>query len=179
MQQCSNGDCGDASLDSSLVVSSVCDERLNQMWYNDSSMIRSVCSDECITICGITAAEAAASTQSGGNSSLADTCTGAGSPYYNIETRPCSGAANQLWRWQATPVGSVLYNADTKHAITVCSDLVPWCGYLLLLSFDSTWSARHLSATQLPSSLSAVNQFQAFVPAALTKATVRPCLIIN
>lgn len=171
MQQCSNSDCGDPSLDSSLVVSSVCDERLNQMWYNDSSMIRSVSNDECVTICGITAAEAAASTLSEGNISLAETCTGAGSAYYNMETRPCTGAANQLWQWQPTPVGSVMYNAETKQAVTVCSDLVPWCGYLLLLSFDSTWSARHLTATALPSSASAVSQFQGFVPAPLSKAT--------
>ena len=172
MQRCSNGDCGDASLDSSIVISSICDERLNQMWYNDSSMIRSVSDDECVTICGITATEAAGAES---NASLADTCTGAGSDYYNMETKPCTGAANQLWQWDSTPVGSVLFNADTEQAITVCSDLEPWCGYLLLLSFDSSWSARRLTGVRPPSSLSAVDQFQAFVPAALTKAKVRSC----
>lgn len=175
MQQCSNGDCGEAALDSSLVISSVCDERLNQMWYNDSSTIRSIFNDECISICGISASEAAGAQ---GNASLADTCTGAGSDYYNIETKPCTGAANQIWQWQSTPVGSVLYNPDAKQAITVCSDLEPWCGYLLLLSFDASWSARRLTGVRLPSNLSAITEFQAFVPASLAKARVRFCFIL-
>ena len=80
MQRCSNSDCGDASLDAVIVVSSICDERLGQMWYNDTSMIRSRLTDECLTICGLSAADASASS-SGSGSSTADTCLGAGSDY--------------------------------------------------------------------------------------------------
>lgn len=169
MQRCSNGDCGDAALDSSLVISSVCDERLDQMWHNDSGTIRSVLNDDCVTICGITSTEAA---EAQGDASLAVTCTGAGSDYYNIEARPCTGAANQQWQWQATAVGDVLFSVHTQQAITVCSDLEPWCGYLLLLSFDSSWSARRLTGVRLPSNLSAITQFQTFQPGALTKSMV-------
>ena len=166
MQRCSSSDCGDASLDASIVVSSICDERLGQMWYNDSSMIRSRLNDECITICGISAAEASISQ---GNISLAASCSGKGSDYYNIETRACNGAANQVWSWTVTPIGSVLFNKYTDQAVTVCSDLEPWCGFLLLLTFDGSWSARRLTGVQPPTNISAVTPFQTFYGAALTK----------
>ena len=175
MQRCSSSDCGDDALDASIVVSSICDERLGQMWYNDSSMIRSRLTDECVTICGISAAEASASQ---GSTSLAATCLGKGSDFYNIETRACTGAPNQLWDWTATPVGSVLFNKYTNQAVTVCSDLEPWCGFLLLLTFDGSWSARRLTGVQLPANMSAVTPFQAFTGASLTKAQAS-CLLIN
>jgi hypothetical protein len=167
MQRCSSSDCGDASLDASVVVSSICDERLGQMWYNETSMIRSRLTDECLTICGISAAEASDSED---NSSLAAICLGKGSDYYNVETRTCTGAANQLWEWITTTVGSVLFNVETNQAVTVCSDLEPWCGFLLLLGFDATWSARRLTGVQLPGNMSAITEFQTFSTAALTKA---------
>ncbi|DBA73925.1 TPA: hypothetical protein ACH3X2_009573 [Trebouxia sp. C0005] len=167
MQRCSSSDCGDASLDASVVVSSICDERLGQMWYNDTSMIRSRLTDECLTICGISAADASDSED---NSSLAATCLGKGSDYYNVETRTCTGAANQLWEWITTTVGSVLFNVETNQAVTVCSDLEPWCGFLLLLGFDASWSARRLTGVQLPSNMSAITEFQTFSTAVLTKA---------
>ena len=167
MQRCSSSDCGDASLDASVVVSSICDERLGQMWYNDTSMIRSRLTDECLTICGISAADASDSED---NSSLAATCLGKGSDYYNVETRTCTGAANQLWERITTTVGSVLFNVETNQAVTVCSDLEPWCGFLLLLGFDASWSARRLTGVQLPSNMSAITEFQTFSTAVLTKA---------
>ena len=167
MQRCSSSDCGDAGLDSSIVLSSICDERLGQMWYNQSSTIRSRLNDECITICGISTAEARASK---GNTSLAASCLGKGSDYYNIETSTCSGAPNQLWEWVPTPAGPVLFNKETSQAIKVCSDLEPWCGFLLLLTFDATWSARRLTAVRLPTNLSDVNAFQTFSAAVPTKA---------
>ncbi len=172
MQRCSSSDCGDASLDASVVVSSICDERLGQMWYNDTStssstLIRSRLTDECLTICGISTAEASDSED---NSSLAATCLGKGSDYYNVETRTCNGSANQVWEWISTSVGSVLFNVYTNQAVTVCSDLEPWCGFLLLLGFDGTWSARRLTGVQLPGNMSAITEFQTFSGAALTKA---------
>lgn len=167
MQRCSSSDCGDAGLDSSIVLSSICDERLGQMWYNSSSTIRSRLNDECMTICGISTAEAQASQSS---TSLAASCLGKGSDYYNIETRACSGAPNQLWEWTPTHAGSVLFNKETSQGVKVCSDLEPWCGFLLLLSFDATWSARRLTAVRLPANLSEVTAFQTFSAAVPTKA---------
>lgn len=167
MQRCSSSDCGDAGLDSSIVLSSICDERLGQMWYNQSGTIRSRLNDECITICGISTAEAHASK---GNTSLAASCLGKGSDYYNIETSACSGTPNQLWKWAPTPAGSVLFNQETSQAIKVCSDLEPWCGFLLLLTFDASWSARRLTAVRLPTNLSEVTAFQTFNAAVPTKA---------
>ncbi|KAL3148338.1 hypothetical protein ABBQ38_013795 [Trebouxia sp. C0009 RCD-2024] len=166
MQRCSGSDCGDATLDSSIVLSSICDERLGQMWYNDSTTIRSRLTDECITICGISTAEAHASK---GNTSVAASCLGKGSDYYNIETQACSGGVNQLWEWAPTPAGSVLFNRDTSQAIKVCSDLEPWCGFLLLLTFDASWSARRLTGVRLPTNLSDVTAFQTFSAAVPTK----------
>lgn len=166
MQRCSSSDCGDAGLDSSIVLSSICDERLGQMWYNQSSTIRSRLNDECLTICGISTAEARASK---GNTSLAASCLGKGSDYYNIETSVCRGALNQVWEWVSTPLGSVLFNRETSQSIKVCSDLEPWCGFLLLLTFDASWSARRLTAVRLPSNLSDVNAFQTFDAAVPTK----------
>lgn len=166
MQRCSNSDCGDEGLDSSIVLSSICDERLGQMWYNQSSTIRSRLNDECVTICGISTAEARASK---GNTSLAASCLGKGSDYYNIETSVCSGAPNQVWEWAPTPVGAVLFNRDTSQSIKVCSDLEPWCGFLLLLTFDASWSARRLTAVRLPTNLSDVTAFQTFDAAVPSK----------
>lgn len=173
MQRCSSSDCGDASLDASVVVSSICDERLGQMWYNDTTMIRSRLTDECLAICGISATEASDSEDS---SSLAATCLGKGSDYYNIETQACTGADNQVWEWISTSVGSVLFNMYTNQAVTVCSDLEPWCGFLLLLGFDGTWSARRLTGVQLPANMSAITPFQTFSGAALTKTQASLCI---
>ena len=171
MQRCSNSDCGDASLDAVIVVSSICDERLGQMWYNDTSMIRSRLTDECLTICGLSAADASASSN-GSGSSTADTCLGTGSDYYSVEALPCTGKANQSWQWTTTSVGSVLFNTYTNQAVAVCSDLEPWCGFLLLLGFDRTWSARRLTGVQLPSNMSAITPFQTFSGTSLTKSQV-------
>ena len=176
MQRCSSSDCGDAGLDSSIVLSSICDERLGQMWYNQSGTIRSRLNDECITICGISTAEARASK---GNTSLAASCLGKGSDYYNIETSVCSGAPNQLWEWVPMPAGSVLFNKETSQAIKVCSDLEPWCGFLLLLTFDATWSARRLTAVRLPTNLSDTTAFQTFNAAVPTKAQASSSAIMH